>query len=447
MTITHSTLAKQLAAVLDLKAQAAPYDPAANPLRSQTVEQVAGTTEIPAKNMAEQGGAGYDMEVARNENLRAGKKDKSKHRMQAARRRAEKKVEFDAIMDLPVQPDSERMIEAWRVVAPLVPIATRIANEKRRWAERFLGSLVDDVPQIVLEQMAVILAKSDKDLCLLRRAADELGEQAERKGIPGDQLSEDERAERKQMAKARKWLMGMVNNRVMGALVDLYLGPENLRWQNIDVIATVMASISGVGADPMMSRFSADRAPAMLGSSFPRPGGIDHSLVSVAINAAITELELDLLTEILLNEDNRESGGAFRWTKNAERVFLATPDGEWIWDLVCKATEHHAKPRKARGEAAMMHARNTFGWLPDFIVQVVDSFDPHLIGYSPTGSRAVLASDFELGYLPGVNPLGEERRPLVPALTYSSIEQAVAALLEGVEVYTGAQFVNNLLNA
>lgn len=447
MTTINSTLATRLAVVLDLKAQAAPYDPTTNPLRTHTVEQVAGTTEIPAKNMAEQGGAGYDMEVARNENLRAGKKDRSKHRMQAARRRAAKKVEFDEIVNASVTPDSERMTEAWRVVAPLVPIATRIANEKRRWAERFLGSLVDDVPQIVLEQMALILAKSDKDLSLLRKAADELGEQAERKGIPGDQLSEDQRAERKQMAKARKWLMGMVNNRVMGALVDLYLGPENLRWQNIDMIATVMASISGVGSDPMMARFQADRAPAMLGSSFPKPGGIDHALVSVAINAAISELELDLLTEILLNEENRESGGSFRWTKNAEQVFLATPDGAWLWDLVCKATKHHARPRKARGEAAMMHARNQFVWMPDFIVQVVESFDPHLIGYSPTGGRAVLASDFELGYLPGVNPLGEERRPLVPALTYASVEQAVAALLEGVEIYTGAQFVNNLLNA
>lgn len=454
MTKTDVDFAKRLAAVLDLKAAAAPYDPLANPLANHDLEHLtngAGVAKssdhFPAKNMAEHGPAGYEMEVKRNEDLRAGKQDKSRKRMADARRRAEKKAEFDTIAASPVVPDPERLTEAWRVAFPLVPIVTRIAKSKEGWASRFLGSVVEDVPQTVLEQMALILAKSTKDLGLLRRAADELGEQAKRKGIPGDQMTDEERTKRRQMARARKWLMGMVNNRVMGTLVDLYLGPENLRWQNIDVIATVMASISGVGDDPMMAKFKAERAPAMLGSHFQKPGGIDHALVTVAINAAITERGLDPLTELLLDEENRESGGSFRWTKHAERVFLATPDGERLWDLVCKATAHHARPKKARGEAAMMHARNQFEWLPGFIVQVVESFDPHLIGYSATDHWAVLASDFELGYLPGPNPLGEERHPLRPALSYATVEEAVSALLEGVDLIAGADFIHHVVNS
>lgn len=448
----NNTLGARLAAALDLQARATPYIPEENPLAHKEVPELAGTAGVPVLNMAAKtNGAG--MAQALEESVfttRQTQRDATvAKRVAQHRARAAKKVEFDRIAALDVTPDPERMTQAWRVVFPLVPIVTAIANEKKRWAARYLGSVVDDVAQVVLERMALVLAKSDKDLLFLMRAADELGAvHKDTNRIPANQLTDDERAERKAMGKARKWLMGMVNNRVQGTLVDLYTESRNLRWDNIDIITTVMASINGVGGDPLLGAHKASRAPGFLGTRFQRPDGIDQGLVAQAINAAITERGLDLMVEILLNEENRENGGsgAVRWTKVAERLFLATPteiaNGRVMWDAVCKATESHARPKRARADAARMHVRNLFEWLPGFIVQVVESFDPQFRYWS--NGKAVLASDFEWYYLPD-EP--EVRTPFVPKLVYATVEEAAAALTRHIDVLTGADLVGSIANA
>lgn len=379
----------------------------------------------PAQYMI-QSNLGHDMEMARHEQSEIGKKDKSAKRMAAAKRRAERKVEFDKIADAPVKPDPKRMEEAWLVVYHLVPIVGKIAKSKQRWANRLLGSNADDIPQVAIEKMALVLAKQTKfDLDVLRTAARELA--ASEKGIPGNQsVDESEPDERKKVRKARKWLMGMVNNRVMGALVDTYTSVNNLRWDNLDIITTVMASVSGVGDDPMLNRFKADRAPAFLGTRFQRPGGVDANALAMAISGAITAQGLDPLVEFLLDDENRRTDGAVEWTKHAETIFLLTPGGHgaWMWDMVCKGTENHARRDNARGEKAMLHVRNLFSWMPDLIVRTIDSFDPHFIGWS-NEERAVMASDFE-------SYLGDpkKRTVLQPALKYGNIKEAASALTE-----------------
>ena len=461
MTTTTIDLKKALVAALDeherAKRVSSPED---NPLVNHDLEQLAhgagiskGADLFPAKNVAEQGGLGYDMEVARNESLRTGKADKSAKRMAQARARAARKVEFDKIADSPTRPSQVRMDQAWLVVFHMVTIVTQIAKSKQRWASRFLGSNADDIPQMALEKMAVVLAKSDKDLDLLRRAAEELDALTKKSGqIPGDQLTDEERKERKAVSRARKWLMGMANNRVMGALVDSYTDQRNLRWENIDLITTVMASINGVGDDPMLSRFKADRAPAFLGTRFQRPGGIDSGVLATALNAAITERRLDRMTEILLKEENRRTNGQVKWSAIAKQVFLASSggviEGEWMWDAVWRSTEHHARPNKARGEAAKLYVRSEFEWLPHLVVSLVESFDQHPIGYAVPargGARAIMASDFELFYL-GDAPT--PRQTLVPRLRYSSSEEAIETLVETIgSLMTGEEVVASVVNA
>lgn len=453
-TLNAKTLGALLAARID-PSERFPYDPSTNPLAHADVDAIRhgvgvdkGADMVPALDMSAKVGGALPIDLERFEAAQSAKADKSAKRMARARRMAERKAEFDSIVASDVRPDPERMTMAWRVVFPLVPTVTRIAKGKQRWAARYLGSVVDDVAQVVLERMAVVIAKQDKyDLRFLIERADELGEQeAGRERRPRTATTDEERKAIKREARARGWLMSMVNNRVLGTLADLYTESRNLRWDNLDIIATVMVSINGVGEDPLVKRHQADRAPAFLGTKFQRPDGIDPAVLATAINAAITERGLDLLVEILLNEDNREFGGAFKWTKNAERVFLATPGGrgQWLWDQVVKATEHHSRPKRARADAARMHVRNLFEWLPPFIGQVVDSLDPHFIGWSTTGRRAVMASDFELFYLADVPA---QREMLAPSLRYTTVEEAVAAITEAVQVLTGADLVNSIANA
>lgn len=463
-TMTQEAVTR-LAAALTAheRAKSTPPKPEDNPFAGHNLASMAtagllkSADQHPALNMAPKGGLGYDMEVARHEALGVARADKSAKRMAVARARAARKDQFDKIVASPVQPDPDRLERAWMVVAHLLPTITRIASSKRRWAARFLGDVTDDVAANVLEAMALMLAKSEEDLEVLLVAATQIGDQAARTGlIPGDQLSEEERKERKRIARARKWLMAVVNNRVMDTMIDVYLRSHNLRWDNLDLIATVMANINGVGEDPMSANFKANRAPAFLGTKFPAPGAVDASLLATAINAAITDKGLDRMVELLLHEDNRRADGAFKWTEHAEEVFMASPGGEgaWMWRAVCQATEGRDRDgktwaidraRRARGDAARAYVRSEFEWLPGLIVEAVESFDQHPIAFCVKGgqTRAIMASDFELFYLPDAPQV---RQPLSPVLRYADATEAAYALIENLaRLVTGRDLVASLV--
>ena len=438
--------------------------PEDNPLVNHTLEQLTdgvgvakSADHFPAVNMAAQAPdnpAAFSMESQRIADRTKGRENTSAKRMAQHRDRAQRKVEFDRIAKARFTPEPERMDKAWLIVFHMVEIITKIAKEKQSWANRLLGSAADDVPQMAIEKMAMVLAKSDKDLDLLLEAAEQLGEKTKITGrIPGDQMADldkEEKTHRRQLRKARKWLMGMANNRVMGALVDAYTDQRNLRWDNLDIITTVMASIGGTGSDPMTSRFKHDRAPAMVGSKFQEPGGIDPALLAAGINAAITARQLDPLVEFILDEDHRRVNGSVRWSEFAQDIFLLDPsqEGEWMWAVLYNATLDHRHARKARGDAARQHVRNLFAWLPGLVSSLVDSFDPHFIGWHD--GRAILSSDFEL-FLPE-GPKREDgtdiRLNLEPALKYATVEEAARDLVEHLAVLTtGTEYVKHLVNS
>lgn len=424
-----------------------------NPLADRKLEDLQHSAGIlkssdkhPVKNMAPEGALGFDLEASRFSDLASEKAAKVNLQRARQRAQAERKAQIDKIEALPFKPEPKRMEAAWLVIYPMVPIIEKIALSKQRWAARFLGSVTDDLGQVAMEKTAIVLAKSSHNLDDLQIAANQLGEVVKRKNqVPGDQLTDEERAEKKRDRRNRKFLMGLVNNRVMGALVDIYTNEHNLKWESLDLIATVMANINGVGDDPMISRFKADRAPAFMGTRFQSPGGIDPALLTMAVTGAITDMGLDPIVEILLNEDNRRVDGAVKWTACARDIFLATPDGtgEWMWSVVEKATESHKNPRKRQGDAARTHTRNLFEWMPLLIGNVVDSFDPYLIGWSPTGRRAVMASDFELFYLPEPKQSRDLARP---ALKFTSVKEAAQILAEQMALLTNEDYVQSLVH-
>lgn len=394
--------------------------------------------------------AAFVLEAARFEVAKEGSADKSARRMAEAKARAERKAGFDKIAASTITPDPERMQRAWLVVVHLVPIITRIAKSKQRWANRMLGGNADDIPSLALEQMALALARQDRfDLDVLTVAAEQLG--ISQRGIPGDQAAPlvTDTDQVKKVKRARKWLMGMVNNRVMGAVVDSYTSQANLRWENLDILGTVMANVNGVGDDPFTNRFKADRAPAFLGTRFPAPGGIDGNLLATAIMAAITEHGLDPLVEFMLDEENRRTDGLVKWTESAEAIFRLTPGGygEWMWDQVVAATADH-DPRwrdRRRGVAARDHVRNLFDWLPGFVLSAVEAFDYQFRAWSDTNmGRAMMSSDFEQ-YL---NAQPDKREPLAPALKYATPREAAEVLVEYIAcLTTGNDLMVSAVNA
>lgn len=460
-TTTTNDLVERLTAALNAHERAkTERKPDDNPFHQHDLKQMAtagllkSADRHPARSMASCE-LGFALESSRIQVLSEAKADKSARRMAVARARAARKQQFDAITASPVRPDPERMREAWVIVTHLLPIITQVANGKRQWAKRLLGSVTDDVAGAVVENMALLLAKSDKDLGVLEQAARQLGEQAERtRQIPGDQ-TDAEKAAAKAVAKGRKWLMQVVNNRVMDTLIDVYCRSHNLRSENIEVLATVMANLSGVGDDPMTNRFKADRAPAFMGTKFPRPGGVDAGLLAAAINAAISDRGLDRLVELLLG--GARTNGEFPWTDRAQEVFYAAgDDGPWMWQVVCQATTGRnrdgkewttQRARKARGDAARDFVRNAFEWLPSLVVSVVEAFDQHAVAFTVKAgeTRAIMASDFELFYLPDAP---DPREVLAPVLRFASVEQAAHALIENLAAHmSGEETLRSLLDA
>lgn len=397
----------------------------------------------PAVDMTPKGG--HRMEAVRLAGLEAGRVDRSAKRTAANRARAERKKQFDDLVALPIEPNKERLSEAWRVVLPLEPIIAKAALSKRQWASRFLGSNADDVPSMVLEACVLVLAKSDKNLPLYIEAAEQLGEQQRESGkMPGEQLAPEENKHRKQLMQARKWLMGLVNNRVMGALVDSYTAQRNLRWENIDLISTVMANINGPEEDSLVKRHKADRAPSFQGTRFAGPGRIDGNLLATVINSAITAHRLDPLVELLTDVENLRTDGAFSWAENAQMVFRLSPEGgEWMWDLVKQATAHMVNPRRARADAARTHVRSLFEWMPDLIAQAVESFD-----YSPVARvisnkrvHAVMRSPFE-------SLICDAGRHHGPALVFATHKEAAVMLAEHLgALVTGEDMVSSIVHA
>lgn len=461
---TTNTSVERLAAALTAHSKAKVARPDDHPFAEHTLEQMGGAglvsmqDKMPALNMAPKSPMAYDMEVARFETEQAVKADSSNKRKAAARARAARKMQMDKIADSPERPDPERMQAAWLIVALMLPTITRAANAKRVWASRYLGDVIDDVIGIVTEKMAVLLAKSDQDLEVLEVAARAIGEQTKRTNqIPGDQLTKDERKARKRVGKARKYLMQITNNRVMDTLIDVYCRSHNVRDVNIDILATVMASINGPGEDPMLANWKASRAPAFLGTRFQAPDGIDANLLAAAINAAITEKGLDRITEVMLANVNTD--GSFPWSEMAEDVIMAMPDGDgpWMWDVITRSTQgvnrdgitwDADRARKARGEIARKYVRSAFEWMPGLIMDVIDSFDPKVIGFSAKargGVRAILASDFELFYRSDEPKL---RLLLEPTLRFGSPEEAARALIEHMAILTtGNDLVRSVAHA
>lgn len=403
---------------------------------------------------------GIDLEEARNAAIEEGRADTGAKRKAMRLARQQRLSQINKVDESPVVPSTERMHDAWCVVMPLVPTIQRIATEKARWAARYLGNTIEDIPQVVLEKMALWLAKqSEHDLDDMLVAATAIGDQERSTGrTPGEQnaeITKEERKERKDQRRKRKLLMQVINNRTHAVLIDTYRNEQNLRWDTLDVVETVMAAINGVGGDPMMNSFKASRAPAFLGTRFQAPDGLDSGLLAMGINAAITERGLDPLVEFLLDDQHRRTDGSIHWSEYAEQIFKLTPQGQgdWMWDAVVNATTARRdgsvwpmdRARKARGDAARQHVRNLFGYLPSVVTGLVDAFDFAPIGFSANAGRKVLASDFELFYAPAES---ETREFLSPILRFGSVEEASLALLEHLSLLvTGEDLLTSVVSA
>ena len=428
-----------LAAALDESRKAKPYDNTTNPVGGKSVTEITQGAGILTHRdlMPQRNNYGLLGSEALNQvvldGIEAGANIKRDARKVQARARAMRKQQIDAIADAPIVPDADRLAAAWVVMRPLVPIVTRIANSKASWARRYLGGVEDDVAQAAMCRMVLVLAKGEQDLDILAAAALELAGEVTRTGaLPGNQVEDkDAKRERKQRAKARKWLMGLINNRVMGALCDLYTERHNLRWENLDILETVMASINGAGDDPAFAHHDASKPPCFITSRMPSPGAMHPDVLRVALAAAITERGLDRLCELLINEDNLTTDGSFRWTANAEQVFLSTPNGADVWDAVCKATKDHTNggrgPEHSRAIVARKYAQKQFAFLPWLVRSVVEACDAERVAWRD--GRAIMASAFDPD---AFAEDGSRKRPgyLVPTIQFADVRDAARVLTE-----------------
>lgn len=421
MTKTIEDIAQRIAVVISTDRKAKPYVAEDNPMGARTLNDLVAGAGIlkhadllPTKNKDGWMGA-ENLNAQVIEGLDARKASRVRQRQVRSRAQAERLAQINAVVEAPEQPDPARMAQAWAILRPLVPVITRIAKGKAAWAKRYLGAVQDDVTQAAMTRFALMLAKGDLDLDLHLTAAGQLAGEVAR--IPGDQKIDPAMSkQRKREAKARKVLMSLCNHMVMCSLVDMYRDQKNLRWENLDVIETIMASVNGKGDDPAFANFVASKPPVMQGSRMQTPGAIHPDVLRIAISAAITERGLDRLVELMLA--NLNTDGSFRWTANAEQVFLATKHGEAAWQAVVQATSSHDDPRHSQAQAARLYVRKQFTFMPWLIGAVIDMCTPQRVAWKQEGHRAIIATAFE----------ARDRAGLVPTCTFESVREASLAL-------------------
>lgn len=457
-SVENEALTQLIRAKLRAHDKARPHTLDVGPHAARTLADLLGGIGVanyadqhPARNLAgidKPMPLGIEMEQARLEGLAAGRDARSASRKAQSRARAARHAQIDAIDTVQAKPDPARMALAWQVVVLMHPTIERIARSKRQQAARYLGDVTGDLTALAEESVALICAKSELDLDVLVQAAGELSDsQRERGVVPGDQDGEaggrtkEQRAERKRVGQARKWLMSVINRRVSFVLADMFRDRSNLRWENIDVLDTIMVEVNAPGDDPAMANFKASVAPSFMGVRFSSPGGIDGNLIQAALTAAISDRRLDALVGVLDDEAYRRTDGSVQWQDAAEAIFRAAPtgDGEYRWQLVESACAVLERPERAHGKAAKRYAQEQFEWMPGFLVDVIDAFDAKATGWAvhPHTRQAQMATLFE-SYLPdalkgsGPDGMGVRRYPLRPALSFASREEAAAVLAQHV---------------
>lgn len=421
MTKTIDDIAQRIAVVIDANRKAKPYVAEDNPMSAKSLDDLAAGMGVDkyADLLPQANKDGWMGDERLNtvvvEGLEARKTKGVRTRQVRSRARALRMAQIEAVVQSPEQPDAARMSQAWAILRPMVPVITRIAKGKAAWAKRYLGAVQDDVTQAAMTRFALMLAKSDLDLDLYERAAGQLADEVER--IPGNQVVDEAMSkQRKREAKARKALMSLCNHMVMCSLVDLYRDQTNLRWENLDIIETVMASVNGKGDDPAFSHHNASKAPSMQGSRMQTPGAMHPDVLRIALTGAITDRGLDRLVELMLA--NLNTDGSFPWTANAEQVFLSTKHGEAAWHAVVQATSHHEDPAHSRAQAARLYVRKQFAFMPWLIGAVIECCTPQRVAWKQEGHRAIIATAFE----------ASDRAGLVPTCTFESVREASLAL-------------------
>jgi len=381
-----------------------------NPLASRSIEDLIGGVRKGADNYPAQRNfteAAIAMDSAASAGLKVGAIERASKRKKAARARKQRSEQIEAAVNASVSQDKpmspERIEDAWQVIAVLYPIIEAISRSKRNWVQRYLGDLTADCVGMTIERMVNVLAGSNMDLSVLLESAEAIISKAPAPVLPED-ASDEDRKHRKAVSKGCSWVMGVVNNCVLQSIETAYNSDENRRWSNFDTIFTVMNSANNI-EDAYVARFRADHAPKMSGWRWAQPGEFDPALLSVALDAAITDRHLDPLVELFIGEGNTHPGGTFRWEALASQVFLLGPDGEWLWDAVERESRNHKHPEKAQAIRAKAYVAQLFGWMPGFIVDVCHA-------------------------LPDL-PFGDGKRyPLAPALSYATAQDAAKAIME-----------------
>jgi hypothetical protein len=363
-----------------------------------------GADNYPAKrNFTETANA---MEAARSAGLKVGAIERESKRKKAALARTQRSEQIEAAVNAAVSSPTamppERVEDAWLIVATLYPVIEAVARSKRNWVQRYLGDLTADTVGMTCERMVNVLVGSGKDLSILLDSAEAVISKESAPALPEGATEEDVKR-RKAVMKGCSWVMGVVNNCILQSINAAYHSEENERWQNLDTMTTIMASANNI-EDTYVARFKADRAPLMSGWRWAQPGEFDPALLSVALDAAITDRHLDPLVELFIAEGNMHRG-SFRWEALASQVFLLGPDGEWLWDAVERESRNHKDPVNAQAIRAKAYVAQVFGWMPGFIVDVCHA-------------------------LPDL-PFGDGKRyPLVPALSYATAQDAAEAIME-----------------
>jgi hypothetical protein len=295
--------------------------------------------------------AGNLLAESRTARATLGRAERRQDAQRKERRRAAIRAQVNAEDKAKPTADPARLALAWLVVGPLTDLVNQWAEGRAQRARYHLGVLPQEIASDCLLDLADTLARSDRDLHELAKAA---------RAINGEPVEEK--------VKGRRWLMRVINVIIRDRIAMAYRqaagdGEELFTDAILAQLDTLVA--------PWEAHVAA-RTPVMLGGHPMAPGSVNHLVVQIAITYAITARHLDPLVEFMLAD--LRTDGAFPWRKNAREIFLLDPEGDGVrkWRLVVAATAHLKNMDQARATAARLFVRDQFAFLPGLIDECVD---------------------------------------------------------------------------
>lgn len=278
--------------------------------------------------------------------------------------------------------DARRMRYSLHACSLIFELITKVVKSRYDKVSRVLGDvMVEDIASDVVIGTAEGLTRSEHRIESLLIAADWLSRQP---GIPEVPVEAPVGAKFIMSVLMRQTKIQITNayraNTVTISTRDLVQDPDTGIWteqvvtrdatlESLEYLDTILSNQYMGGIDTLIAQSKASAPPSMTGTKMQIPGTPNRVFARMIIDAGLSARGLDWLTDFILDDDNRRSDGAIKWSERSGDIF----------EHLLKADPNRFDDKK-RATIAREATRTAYAFYQDLIISAYAlASDPALL--------------------------------------------------------------------